>query len=110
MLNSVVEKVYEQGIIDEIADNLGVPSNEWDDFLQEIYLILLEYNPEKIIGMYERGELKWWLIRVCINQFCSSNSPYFKKYKKYYTITDGNHFNLADEVLEDEVGFGEDYE
>ena len=90
MLNSIVKSVYEEGLINEIAENLGVTETEWDDFLQEIYLIILQYNKEKIIGMYERGELKYWLIRVCINQYCSKNSPFYKKYKKYYTLVDGN--------------------
>lgn len=115
MLNSIVKSVYEEGLINEIAENLGVSETEWDDFLQEIYLIILQYNKEKIIGMYERGELKYWLIRVCINQYCSKNSPFYKKYKKYYTILDGNNFNLTDEILNEErnyteVGYTEDYE
>lgn len=115
MLNSIVKSVYEEGLINEIAENLGVTETEWDDFLQEIYLIILQYNKEKIIGMYERGELKYWLIRVCINQYCSKNSPFYKKYKKYYTILDGNNFNLTDEILNEERyntegRYKEDYE
>ena len=113
--NSIVERIVKEGLVSEIAENLGVTQTEWDDFMQEIYLIILQYNEEKIVGMYDRGELKYWLIRVCINQYCSKNSPWYKKYKKYYTLVDGNNFNLTDEILNEErdntkVGYTEDYE
>jgi hypothetical protein len=71
-----------------------------DDFLQEMYMVLLEYKPEKIVEMYEKKQLKFFMVRIIQNQYNSKTSPFYRKYKKYYKYIDGNYIN--DENNEDE--------
>lgn len=102
--NELIDNIYKSGIIDEISENIGVSSVDKDDFKQEIYLILLEYDFNKIEEMYDKGQLKWFIIRIMMNQYHSKNSPWFKKYKKYYQLIDGN------DIMCDEVNCDEEYD
>ena len=53
------------------------------DFVQEIWLILLEYDQQKITEMWENGTLYQWVARVIKNQWNSQTSPYHCKIRRW---------------------------
>jgi hypothetical protein len=104
----MLERIANERIVEELCGNIGVSPKYIDDFVQEIYLILLEYDQEKIKEIYDNGHIKFFLTRVIKNQWCSSTSPFFKKYRKYYSYIDENN-NGNYEVLEiEEDGYSDD--
>ena len=72
-----------------------------DDLEQEIYMILLEYNKNKIIELYNNNQLKYFIVGIIQRQYNSKTSPFYKKYKKYYSIVDENVINNM-EITEEE--------
>ncbi len=52
-----------------------------DDLWQEALLILLEYDKDKLIGIYKNGRLKFFVCKILMNQAHSSTSPFHKKYR-----------------------------
>lgn len=82
-VSSIVEELYKTNIITELCENIGVLPKDMDDFTQEIYLILLEYNEEKLIEIYNKNQLKFFIVRIIQNQYNSKNSPFYMKYKRY---------------------------
>lgn len=93
MVSKIISELEEQGTVREICENMKVSKNDIDDFVQEIYMILLEYKKDKIIELYEKKQLKFFIVGIVSRQYNSNTSPYYKKYKKYYTIIDGNYIN-----------------
>ncbi len=93
MVSRIISELEEQGTVREICENMKVSKNDIDDFVQEIYMILLEYNKDKIVELYRNKQLKYFIVGVVSRQYNSNTSPYYKKYKKYYTIIDGNYVN-----------------
>ena len=89
----IIGDLETQGVVREICENMGVNKNDIDDFVQEIYMILLEYDKDKIIELHNKKQLKYFIVGIISRQYNSSTSPYYKKYKKYYTIIDGNYVN-----------------
>ena len=53
------------------------------DLTQEVYIIMLEYNQEKLQTIYDNGHLKFWVARVMLNQYLRSSSPFKKKHHTY---------------------------
>jgi hypothetical protein len=101
MFNKIIIELYEKGTIREIINNMQVSEIDIDDLEQEIYMILLEYDNKKIIEMYRNKQLKYFIVGVLQRQYFSSTSPFYKKYKKYYSIIDGNNFNNDDMIEND---------
>lgn len=95
-----MQEVYEENIVRDIITNMRVKSNDIDDLEQEIYMILLEYNRDRIIELYEKKQLRYFIVGIVSRQYNSSTSPFYKKYKKYYTLIDGNYVNNED-VMEE---------
>lgn len=69
-----------------------------DDLKAEVFLILAEFPDEKIIGLYERKELRFYIVRIMLNLVQNSNNQFFKQYRNFveYTQTE-----ITDEVQED---------
>jgi hypothetical protein len=88
--NDIIEEIARNKLIEELIKNMGIKANDKDDLLQEIYLVLLEYDENKIIKLYNNNQLKFFIVRIIQNQYFSKNSPFYTKYKKYYKLIDEN--------------------
>lgn len=81
--NAIITHFYhDQSFIKEIKNICK--TNDVEDLLAELYTILLHKNEETIVGLNERGELKWYIIRIIISQYFSKTSKYHNLYKKYH--------------------------
>lgn len=55
-----------------------------DDFLQEVILIFLLHKKSELV--IEKGEAQYFLVRIALNQWRSSTSPFYTKYKKNKSV------------------------
>lgn len=53
-----------------------------EDLKMEVALIVCEWSEEKIVGLHDRKELEFFVVRVILNQIQSSSSPFFKKFRQ----------------------------
>jgi hypothetical protein len=58
------------------------------DLKAEVFLVLCEMNEEKLIGMYERNELKFYIVRTMLNMIKSDRSNFYKNYRNFNEFTD----------------------
>lgn len=93
MFNTILIELYKERTVKNIIRNMQVAEQDADDLEQEIYTILLEYDSNKIIEMYKNKQLKYFIVGVIQRQYNSKTSPFYKKYKKYYTLVDENVVN-----------------
>lgn len=69
--------------METIIRRLASPSmRDLDDLAQIIYLILLEYDEEKIVDLWENEQLNFFIVRIAKNQLFGEGWE-FKKLKKY---------------------------
>lgn len=91
MTNSeIVSKLSEDKVIETIATNIRVDKSLRDDFIQEINMILLEYDNVKLNDIYEKNQLNFFVTRICINNWHSTTSPFYTKYRKEEAKLDKN--------------------
>lgn len=101
MLSKILIELEEENVLREMCTNMNVSPNDMDDFVQELYVILLEYNQDKIVELYNKKQLKYFIVGIIQRQYHSKTSPFYKKYKKYYSIVDGNQINKQE--INDEI-------
>ena len=75
----LITKTSQDKELRQICRKIG--GNLSDDLFQELMVILLEYNQEKLIDIYNKGYYKWFLVKTLTNQFNSNSSPFNKKYR-----------------------------
>lgn len=95
-----IDYILKHDIVNDIIGNIGVATDMKDDLAQEIYLILLEYDQDKLQEMINNNQIKFFISRIITNQYNSKTSIFYKKYKKPLI----NKLKTIDEILEDEEG------
>ena len=53
------------------------------DLCQMVYLILLEYDEGKLQDLWENDQINFFLARIIINQYRSSNSPFHYLFRRF---------------------------
>lgn len=71
----------------------------WEDLRQEVALIVLEYNKDKIAELEIKGKqvFKFWIVRICCNQTNSKYGKFGRMYKSLIPVEDVTRF-IAEEV------------
>ena len=94
----IINTLAKEKKIEKFINNTAKTSApELDDLAQDIYVYLLEYDDEKICGMYERNELDFFIARMIVNQYISTSSPFYTKYKKFLNNSEElKNKNIAD--------------
>lgn len=66
--------------VETIVRNVAHQSGGADvsDLSQMIYEIILDYDPAKIVDLYENRQLDYFIARVAVNQFRSGHSAFHK--------------------------------
>ena len=79
----IIQEISKQKIVEEIVYNIGSKGDEdLKDLIQDIYINLLEKEDSLIENLYSTNQLKYFIIRMVVNNIHSKNSPYYTKYKK----------------------------
>ena len=88
-MKKVVELIVKEKILDQIINNIAKNAKDEDlnDLKQDIYLELLEKNEEWLFGIYERGQMNYYLTRIVLNNINSKTSRYYYLYKKNKSVT-----------------------
>lgn len=81
--------------VKQICKKIG--GNLSDDLFQELMIILLEYDKQKLVDIYNKGYYKWFIVKTLTNQFNSNSSPFNKKYRPKdidYIVTDNYDYSI----------------
>jgi RNA polymerase sigma factor (sigma-70 family) len=75
------------------------------DLVQDLYVIILEYDQEKIKKIVENGHLVFWSARVLMNQYVRTNSAFKTKYytklrTENYDVKNFKYFDGIEELVE----------
>lgn len=88
----------------EICDNIAPKLKE--DAWQEMMLILLEHNPQKLIDSWNNKFFKYLFIRIMMNQFKSNSSRIYRTYTRFGGDENADISKLATEIKdEDDIEF-----
>ena len=86
----VVERVAKEGWVEECIKTVsgGVWRSEYDDLAQDVLIELLDQ--EKIIGLYQRGQLRYYVMRIVRNNLQSCTSRFFYRYRRFSLLNQGD--------------------
>lgn len=79
----IIDEISKNKLVEEVVYNIGDRGDEdLKDLIQDIYINLLEKEDNLIENLYSTNQLKYFIIRMVVNNIHSKNSPYYTKYKK----------------------------
>lgn len=79
--DDVINYLYNKQLIPKLGSTfisqLGINR---EDFEQELWLIILEIPEDKLIELYDKKQLDWYILSVARNQVVNDKSTFNKKY------------------------------
>ena len=81
---TIIETLAKEKRVEALVENIAHHSLTADlkDLCQMVYLVLLEYDETKLLDLWENDQINFFLARIIINQYRSSNSPFHTIFRK----------------------------
>ena len=101
----IIDTLAKEKRVEAMVENIAhhALTDDLKDLCQMVYLILLEYDEDKIIDLWENDQMNFFLARIIINQYRSSNSPFHTIFRKYQersiSIGDGISIDALDKLI-----------
>ena len=85
----VVERVAREGWVEECIKTVsgGVWRSEYSDLTQDVLIELL--NQSKVVDLYKKGQLKFYIMRVVRNNIQSATSRFYYRYRRFSLLNSG---------------------
>ena len=87
--NEIITEFWQSKSVNEAFEKMQ-PVELQADLKSEVFLILCEMEEEKLIGLYERNELKYYMVRIMLNMIKSDRSSFFKNYRNYVELLEND--------------------
>lgn len=97
----ILEKVYTNKMLNDAIRNI-VDWRYREDFLSHFILQIANTKEDKLIQLYERGQLDWFCLRVMTNQWKSKNSTFWKIYRNN-GFSGKNLIDFTDEEVSEDI-------
>ena len=101
--NEIVNEIAKGKMVEQMVQNIAHQSlsDDLKDLSQMVYLILLEYDEQKLQDLWSNNQMNFFLARIIINQFRSSNSPFHTIYRKFQSMVDKEIHVTNDKTIEE---------
>lgn len=80
--NKIIEQYWLNDEVNQAFAKMQ-PEELQYDLKVEVFMILLEMDEEKLFGLYERNEIRFYIVRTMLNMIKSDRSQFWKKYRNY---------------------------
>lgn len=86
----IIEQLAKAGTVEGMVANIAhTPlTDDLRDLCQMVYLILLEYDADKIVELHDKGQMGFFIARIILNQFRSKHSPWHDLIRKPRELAD----------------------
>lgn len=96
----IIEMLARERMVETMVENIAHQplSADLKDLSQMVYLILLEYDESKLQDLWLNDQMQFFIARIIINQYRSSNSPFHTIFRKYRTLAEDieKAYDIAD--------------
>ena len=95
----IVNEIAKGKVVEQMVCNIAHQSLTADlkDLVQMVYLILLEYDEQKLQDLWEHKQMRFFLARIIVTQYRSSLSPFHITYRKFRCNVDENVSRVCNE-------------
>ena len=95
-IHEVIDKIASNRLVERLIESYNLNTPYAEDLCQDIYAELYLKDERLIVGMYERGEIGFYIRKMISNNVNSVTSPFYKNYEKYR--------KRADQLVDDDNG------
>jgi len=80
--NKIIEQYWLNDEVNQAFAKMQ-PEELQYDLKVEVFMVLLEMEDTKLFGLFERNEIRFYIVRTMLNMIKSDRSQFWKKYRNY---------------------------
>lgn len=80
--NAIISELWSSGDLNEALKKMK-PVEIQEDLKSELFLIICEIEESKLIDLYDKKQLKFYIVRIMLNLVQSSKNKFFKNYRNF---------------------------
>lgn len=80
--NAIIEELWKSKDLNDALKKMH-PVEFQEDLKSELFLVVSELEEDKIIDLYKKNQLKFYVVRVMLNMVRSSKSKFYKSYRNF---------------------------
>lgn len=102
--DEIINEVVNDGLYKALSLKYGQTEYISEELLQEFYLSLIQIDQDKLIDLYEKNQLRYYLVRVINLMAISKSNDFWRKIRKHTTqvVPLDNYNTVVDEVSDTE--------
>ncbi len=94
--NGIITELWHSQDLNEALSKMK-PVEMQEDLKSELFLIIAEIDDVKLIDLYNKKQLKFYIVRIMLNLVQSTKNKFFKNYRNFEELTP---IEKADEIYE----------
>ena len=94
--NGIIVELWESKDLNEALKNMR-PVEIQDDLKSELFLIIAEIDESKLIDLYNKKQLKFYIVRIMLNLVQSTKNKFYRNFRNFEELTP---VEKADEIYE----------
>lgn len=87
--NKIIEEYWLNEEVNQAFAKMQ-PEDLQYDLKAEVFMVLLEMDDDKLFGLYQRKEIRFYIVRTMLNMIKSDRSQFWKKYRNYTEYEDND--------------------
>lgn len=80
--NGIISELWSSSDLNEALKKMK-PVEIQEDLKSELFLIICEIDESKLIDLYDKKQLKFYIVRIMLNLVQSSKNKFFKNYRNF---------------------------
>lgn len=80
--NGIITELWQSQDLNDALKKMK-PVEIQEDLKSELFLIICEIEESKLIDLYEKKQLKFYIVRIMLNLVQSSKNKFFKNYRNF---------------------------
>lgn len=97
----IIEALAMERTVERMVENIAHHplTDDLKDLCQMVYVILLDYDDTRIQDLWNNSQMNFFIARIIINQYRSSNSPFHSLFRKHQIKAESleSCYNIADD-------------
>lgn len=97
--NGIITELWESQDLNDALKKMK-PVEIQEDLKSELFLIICEIEESKLIDLYDKKQLKFYIVRIMLNLVQSSKNKFFKNYRNFEEYNETEKPDEKDEPIE----------
>lgn len=97
--NGIITELWQSQDLNDALKKMK-PVEIQEDLKSELFLIICEIEDSKLVDLYEKKQLKFYIVRIMLNLVQSSKNKFYKNYRNFEEYNEVEKPDIGDEHIE----------